>query len=55
MIKIKPCLAGLMLKNQPSKNSKPRADREAEHQFVKNLKPRAKEETNSFETRAEEE
>ena len=36
------------------KNFKPRADKEAEHQFVKILKPCAKEEKNSFKSRAEE-
>ena len=36
------------------KNSKPRANRGTEHQFVKNLKSRAKEERNSFESRAKE-
>ena len=36
------------------KNSKPRADRGAEHQFVKNLKSRAKEGKNSFKSHAKE-
>ena len=36
------------------KNSKPRADRGAKHQFVKDLKSRAKEEKNSFKSRAKE-
>ena len=36
------------------KNSKPRADRGAEHQFMKNLKPRVKEKKNSFKSRAKE-
>ena len=36
------------------KNSKPRADRGAEHQFMKNLKSHAKEEKNNFKSRTKE-
>ena len=41
-------------KKRSQMNSKPRADRRAEHQFVKNLKPHAKKEKNSFKSRAKE-
>ena len=41
-------------KKKSQKNYKPRANRGAEHQFVKNLKPRAKEKKNSFESRVKE-
>ena len=36
------------------KNSKPRADRGAKYQFVKNSKPCAKEEKNNFKSHAKE-
>ena len=51
---MKPCLIGSMLKDQPRKNSKSRANRGAEYQFVKNLKPCAKEEKNIFKSRTKE-
>ena len=36
------------------KNSKPRADKRAKHQFVENLKPRLEEEKNSFKSHVKE-
>ena len=41
-----------MKEKRSKKNSKPRANRKVEHQFVKNLKPRTKEEKNGFKSRA---
>ena len=41
-------------RKEVKKNFKSHADRRAEHQFVKNLKPRAKKETNSFESHVKE-
>ena len=41
-------------RKEVKKNFKSHADRRAEHQFVKNLKPRAKKEKNSFESRVKE-
>ena len=41
-------------RKKSQKNSKPRVDRGVEHQFMKNTKPRAKEEKNNFKSRAKE-